>query len=82
MDFGRGIDCLITSDRAALIARPIRKAEVIHADIAVSGSDRRGCGQSGPPATFAVGHDVIAGAESDALHHSSQSWRRSNSAIV
>jgi hypothetical protein len=77
-DFAR----LIAYDRAALIAGPIRKAEVIYTDVVISGADRRGCSQRGPPAAFAMGHDVIARAETYLLHHGSQNRRRPNNAIV
>ena len=73
---------LIAYDRAALVPYPIREAEVVDPDVVKAGAHRRGGAQSRAPAPFAMGDDVIARAESDALQHASQSRCRMNKAII
>lgn len=64
---------LIAYDSAALIACPIREAEIVYADVVKPGAHRHSYSQRRPPAPFAMGHDVIAWAESHPLQHGSQS---------
>ena len=51
---------LFAYDRAALIAYPIREAEIVYPDVVKPGADCGGCAQRRPPTPFAMGHDVIA----------------------
>ena len=73
---------LIADDWAALVAHPIREAEIVYPHVVKSGAHRRGCAQCRPAAAFAVGHDVIARAEPHLLKHGTQCWRRPNNAII
>src|SRR6266404_5554316 len=73
---------LIAYDRAALVAYPIRKADIVHPDVVKPGAHCRGGAQCRSAAAFAMGYDVIARAEADPLQHGAQSRRRTNHAIL
>ena len=73
---------LISDDRATLVPHPIGEAEVIYPNVVEPGAYGRGCTQRRSPAAFAMGDDVIAGAEARPLQHISQNRCRTDEAIV
>jgi hypothetical protein len=73
---------LIADDRATLVPHPIREAEVVYPNVVEAGAHGRGGAQRRSPAPFAMGDDVIAGAEARPLQHISQNRCRTDNAVV
>ena len=73
---------LIAEDRATLVPHPIREAEVVYPNVVEAGTHGCGCAQRRSPAPFAMGDDVIAGAEAYPLQHISQNRCRTDNAVV
>ena len=62
---------LILYNWATLVRHPIGEAQVIYPDIVIAGAYGRGGAQRRSPAAFAMGDNVIAGAEPHSLQHTS-----------